>query len=395
MVGDGAVAAGAGSERPVIICFAGDAWDGNPHSRHHLMRRFAGRYEVLFVEQVPMRSLAAGDRHEWRRVLGKLRGRAGVRTVAPHLHVLRPLPVPPTGAIGRRAQLDTLRVHIAITLRRLGLTGRRISWFSLPIVAPLRGRLGERASLFYYQDRYHAFSHVDTARLKAQVAALARGCDACLTTGENLAGELRALGVDPIVVPHGVDAERFGGEHVRPPDLRGLEEPLIGYVGIVDDFVSFDRLWAVADRLEEGTVVLVGPVNTDVTALEHPRIRLLGPKPYESIPGYLTAFACCLVPFELNELTVAINPIKLREYLAAGRPVVSTSLPEVAPYADVVALAERPEELAEAVVESLRPGNDDEESRRRRRERVAAESWDRVAEGIERTLSSLLTAGAA
>ena len=100
--------------RPTLICFAGDVWDGNPHSRHHLMRRFAGRFEVLFVEGVPMRSVARGRRGELRRVLTKLRGiRGGLRTVAPHLHVLRPVAIPPAGAVGRRLQLLGLRAQVA------------------------------------------------------------------------------------------------------------------------------------------------------------------------------------------------------------------------------------------------------------------------------------------
>ncbi len=233
--------------RPVLICFAGDVWDGNPHSRHHLMRRFAGRFDVLFVEGIAMRAPTTADSFEWRRVAAKLRAGTRLRTVEPHLHVLRPPPVPPG-----RAQILTLRAQIRLSLRRLRLDGPRVSWFSLPNVAPLRGHLGERGSILYYQDRYDAFSHVDGDRLRAGLRALAEGCDVAVATAAPLADDLRALGADPIVVPHGVDVERFAGPQATPADLEGLERPLVGFVGLVDDHLSFESFRAVADAPDAG-----------------------------------------------------------------------------------------------------------------------------------------------
>lgn len=377
--------------RPTVICFAGDVWDGNPHSRHHLMRRFAGEWDVLFVEGVPMRAPATGDRAELGRVVRKLRQAVGLRTVAPHLHVLRPPPVPPIGRAGRALQLQTIRASVGFARRRLGLRGPAVSWFSLPTVAPLRGRLGDTGALLYYQDRYDAFSHVDAAWLRACLGDLARGCAVSVASAEELAEDLRRLGADPVVVPHGVELERFAGDPPVPDDLRDLEPPLVGYVGILDDYLDLECFTATADRLERGTVVLVGATNNDVSTLErHPRIRLLGRRPYDAVPAYLNAFATCLIPFALTPLTVGVNPIKLREYLAAGRPVVSTPLPEVLPYADVVSVADGAEGFAAAVVTSLGADHDTADARARRRGRVGGESWDAVAARIAPLLHGLL-----
>ena len=375
---------------PVLICFAGDRWEGNPHSRHHLMRRFAGEFEVLFIESLPMRSVAGVDRHELVRVWRKLRGRIGVRTVELHLHVLTPAPIPPVGRWGRTVQLAALAVQIAYARRRLGLRGPAVSWFSVPIAAPLRGRLGERGSVFYYQDRYDQFSHVDAELLRTLVADLATGCDVGIATSEPLARDLRTLGGrTPWTVAHGVDTDRFAGDPSPPPALSGLEPPLVGYVGILDDYLSFGAIRAVAERLDRGTVVLVGAANTDVSALDHPRITRLGFRPYAEIPSYLAAFDCCLLPFELTPLTVAVDPIKLREYLAAGRPVVSTRLPSVEPYADVVTLADGPEAFAGAVLAALSGDAGSPAASARRRDRVAHESWDGVADRIRPLLRAL------
>jgi glycosyltransferase involved in cell wall biosynthesis len=283
-----------------------------------------------------------------------------------------------------------VRSQIARARRRLALDGPVAAWFSVPVAAPLLGRLQERGSLFYYQDRYDEFSHVDPERLRGLIADLARGCDACIASSEELADDLRQLGAEPTVVPHGVDVERCAVEPPAPPDLAGLERPLIGHVGLLDDYLSLDSIRAVAESLERGTVVLVGAANTDVSVLEHPRIALLGFRPYESIPAYVATFACCIVPFKINRLTMAVNPIKLREYLAAGRPVVSTPLPAVLEYREVVELAEGPEAFANAVVSLLDGHGDSAQARLMRRNRVAGESWDRVAERIAPTLTRLV-----
>lgn len=378
------------SARPVILCFAGDSWEGNPHSRHHLMRRFAERWDVLFIEGVPMRSLAAGEGGELRRVVAKLRTQVGLRTVERGLHVLRPLPIPPAGPVGRAAQLAGLRIQVAQAKRRLALDGPAVSWFSLPVAAPLRGRLGERGSLFYYQDRYDAFSHVDAVRLRAHVQALARGCEVCVASAEPLAADLRSLGAEPVVVPHGVDGARFAVAHGPvPPYLAGFEAPLVGCVGLVDDHLDFDAIRAVADGLERGTVVMVGGVNAGGERLRHERIALVGRRPYEEMPGCLHAFDCCLVPFARSRLTQGVNPIKLREYLAAGRPTVATGLPEIEPYREVVELAASPAEFA-IKVNAILSEPDTEAARSGRRERVAGESWDRAAETIEELMLKIV-----
>ena len=376
--------------RPVIICFAGDIWDGRPHSRHYLMRRLAGRYEVLWVDGAFIRSLSKLDRRAWIGLFRKLR-RVSLRTVEPHLHVLNPLPVPPAGRLGRRLRLASLRLQIRLALRRLGLAGERLVWFSLPNVAPLAGRLGEHASLFYYQDRYHEFPNVDRAQLEADISALAHHCDVSVASAAALADDLRALGADPVVVRHGVEVERFAGEHDVPEDVAAFERPLVGYVGRVGDHMWMECVAAAADRLERGTVVLVGETSTDVSVLRHPRIELLGHRPPDSMPAYVNAFDCCLIPFVIDPLTEAVNPIKLREYLAAGRPVAATAMPEVLPYGDVVSVAADPAQFAEAVIAILNDsGSDTPEARARRRARVADESWDAAAARIEEVLAEML-----
>jgi glycosyltransferase involved in cell wall biosynthesis len=382
------------SARPIIISFAGDSWDGNPHSRHHLMRRLAPRYDVLFVEGVPMRGPAVRDRYELRRIAAKLGPPRRLRTVGPGLHVFRPAPVPPAGRLGRAAQLAALRLEIRHAIARLELHGPRLSWFSQPIVSPLLGRLGERASVLYYQDRYDAFAFVDGPRIRSHLARLARNCDLSIATAEPLARELRALGADPVLLLHGVDVERFATPSPAPADLAALERPLVGFVGLIDTHVDVEAILAVASSLQRGTVVLIGGTNIDPQPLRRDRIALLGPRAYELIPAYLHAFDVCIMPFRINRLTEAVNPIKLREYLSAGRPTVATPLPATAPYASGLELATGPKEFPAAVATALAATQDSEPARALRRRLVANDSWDIVASRLETLLEGVLRCAA-
>ena len=362
------------------------------------MQRFAADWDVLFVEGVPMRVPALARRRDRHQAAHRFTPRPFIRTVAPGLHVLQPVPLPPAGRLGSALQMTVARRNVETACRAVGLEGPRIVWFSLPNARALRGRLGERGTVFYYQDRYDAFSGVNAERSRADVAELARRCDVTIATSDELHAELAGLGAKPVLVPHGVDVDHFSGDGATPPaDIAHLERPLVGYVGLLDDYISFEHLRATAAAMERGTLVLVGRANTSIeSVLDVPRVHWLGQRPYGTIPSYLQAFSCCLVPFARNRLTDGVNPIKLREYLAAGRPTVATAMPEILPYADVVEVADGVDDFARAVVRSLDPAVDDEQARRRRQERVAGESWDtaaaQIAPLLERALSGRVRA---
>ncbi len=353
------------------------------------MRRFArAGWEVLWVEGVAMRSVAAAGRTELRRVAAKLRARSQLRCVEQRLHVLRPLPIPPAGPGGRALQQLMLHRQVTHALRELKLGPPALTWFSVPVAAPLRGRLRERASVLYYQDRYDEFTHVDSAFLRRCLRSLAIGCDVAIASAEQLAADLRGLGANPVVVPHGVDLDRFSRPVAPPAALQALEPPIIGCVGLVDDHLDMAAIRSIAQSLDRGTVVLAGGVNTDISPLDHPRIVHVERRPYEEMPSFIQRFDACLVPFARNRLTQGVNPIKLREYLAAGRPVVATALPEIEPYGDVVELVRTRDGWPAAVARAL--AADDEDARAIRRQRVAGESWDVAFERIEALLTPLL-----
>jgi glycosyltransferase involved in cell wall biosynthesis len=166
---------------------------------------------------------------------------------------------------------------------------------------------------------------------------------------------------------------------------------------MLDAWVDQELLVQVARRIAPAHLVLVGHARVDVARLAaEPNVHLLGRKPFADLPAYAAAFDVGLIPFEVNELTTAVNPIKLREYLSAGLPVVSTTLPELAPFADrpgTDLVADRPAFL-EAVVRRLASPLD-ATSRRALSDTMQLESWEGRVAAILDTLLPVIPPGTA
>jgi len=155
-----------------------------------------------------------------------------------------------------------------------------------------------------------------------------------ICSSENLRADKARVNSNAHLVQHGVDLEHFAkafsAATTIPDDLKGAPGPIIGFWGLIADWVDLPLIRHVADAFSGGTVVLLGDTKTNTKPLDGARnIRVLGRKPYADLPRYAKAFDVALMPFKVNELTLAANPLKVREYLAAGLPVVSTAIPEV------------------------------------------------------------------
>ena len=205
---------------------------------------------------------------------------------------------------------------------------------------------------------------------------------------------MRRWSTRTVLVPNAADYEHFSRPVAAaelPADLRGLPRPVIGYVGEIAAWFDTGLVRRLALRHPEWSIVLVGPATAEARhALSGASIHLLGRRPYSELPRYLAGFDCCLIPFRASPLTAAVSPVKLYEYLAAGKPVVSTPLPSVLPFGrEILIGADR--RFLEAVDEAV-AGRDDVAAAEARRGRARANTWeDRVA----RILDALRDAEAA
>jgi glycosyltransferase involved in cell wall biosynthesis len=198
----------------------------------------------------------------------------------------------------------------------------------------------------------------------------------------------------------GVDAGHFAParleETVIPEDAAALPRPVLGYFGVIDERLDYELLRVLAAAFPEWTVLMIGPVaKVDPRELpQAPNIVWLGQRQYATLPCYLKAFDVCLMPFALNEATEFINPTKTLEYMAAGKPIVSTAVPDVVRnFTPVVRVAHNRPEFIEAVAAAVE--HPDDAHCRAGVDRAAAASWESIVQRMRELIAVALAARAA
>lgn len=317
-----------------LLCFSHD-WNGDPLSKTHLMRLLARHNRVLWVNSIGYRAPTASAR-DLKRAFHKLVAAAApISEPEPNIHVLSPLAIPAYGRPWARAMNRwALRIQVRHAMSRLRFR-RPITWVFNPAAAVVAGSLDEQSLIYYCVDEYAAFAGVASQSLAEMERQLLRRADLVISSSKRLHESKRAGNAPAILVRHGVDYAHFckalDPATRVPSDLARLPRPIIGYFGLIaDDWVDVSLLEHVAQRFPEASIVMLGKITMDVSRLRRlPNVHLLGRKPYDTLPAYCKGFDAALIPFPINEATLNANPLKAREYLAAGLPVISTAIPEV------------------------------------------------------------------
>jgi len=316
-----------------IVCFSND-WDGDPLSKMHAMKILARENRVLWVNSLGNRKPTASAK-DLRRIGKKLAGAAqGVRQRHPNIWVLSPLAIPFYGSeLVRAANGALLRGQVKRAIDKLGFRDV-ISWSFLPSSAPVSGTLDEELVVYHCVDEFSAFSDAPAQQIRELEQRLLRKADVVICSSEKLRLDKARTNPNSHLVQHGVDIEHFAKAYdprtTVPDEVKNLPGPVIGFWGLIADWVDLRLIRHVADSFSGGSVVLLGTSTTDMSPLDGARnVHFLGRRPYADLPRYAKAFDVALMPFKVNELTLASNPLKVREYLAAGLPVVSTAIPEV------------------------------------------------------------------
>ena len=362
------------------MVYFGNDWSAeNRTSSHHIARRLAGLVPVLYIETPGSRAPQSSAR-DWRKLWSKLsRMLAPPRKIHDRLYVatipqipFRKLPL--VGALNRRLGGFLARRAIA----RLGF-GRLVTWFVVPHPAALAKRLGEILTVYYCIDDYAAHPGMDVAAIQALDDRLTRVADVVFVAPRALVEAKRALNAHVYFSPHGVDFDLFaqaGDPATQPAEAtRALRHPIVGYFGSLADYIDHDLLVYLAQARPQWTFLFVGYVSSDVSRLRScGNVVLAGPQAYETLPRWAKAFDVAICPYRVNRQVKNSNPLKLREYLAAGKPVVSVAIPETAQFADCVYLAENREQYLAAIDHAL--AEDSPELRKRRMNSVAGASWD-------------------
>jgi GT2 family glycosyltransferase/glycosyltransferase involved in cell wall biosynthesis len=267
---------------------------------------------------------------------------------------------------------DNLAAAFEVLRREQGIVDA-VSIVQLPFWGPLATRLRERFGwklVYDCLDRHSGFSSNAPAML-AEEDALIRDSDLVTTTARALHEELRIRNPDCIVVPNAADFTHFSAfAGDRPLWLRKLPRPIIGYFGAIAEWFDTALVADLARLRPLWSFVLVGGTSTaDLRPLRGlPNVYLPGEQPYGVLPAYLHSFDVCLIPFRRLPLTDSTNPVKFYEYLSAGKPVVSVSLPELLPYAPdrLVYLADDPQSFVDRIERALAEDSPDLVDRRKR-----------------------------
>jgi glycosyltransferase involved in cell wall biosynthesis len=379
-----------------IICFAHD-WKADPTSKTHIMRILSEKNRILWVNSIGWRRPSANAR-DARRIVAKLRQvTEGLVQVNPNLFVASPLAVPLPGVPGvERVNSALLTSSIRWFARRAGLE-RPLLWTFLPNTAPLLGRLGESRVIYHAVDEYAAFAGVPREMFRRMEETLVRRADLVLTSSDSLCRDRQRLNPRTHFVSHGVDVAHFARTldpgTTPPPDASDLRAPVVGFFGLIAEWIDLELIRAMALARPAWTFAFVGKATVDLAPLRGlPNVRLLGQKPYATLPAYCRAFDVGIIPFRVDELTLKANPLKLREYLAAGLPVVSSDLPEVRKYAGLVHLARGVDGFVAAVERAL--GERSEVAARARIEAMKHESWEARVDEISELLEDMLASPA-
>lgn len=369
----------------------GEDWGRHPSSTQHLMNRLADDANIIWVNSLGLRRPRL-NRADIARLGNKLLARrtqmptagSGEHTEMRFKALINPktLPLPGSRLAGLFNRF-TLTRQIRPVMRSNRIT-KPIVWTSLPTAYPAVGAFGERALVYYAGDDFGALAGVDHAPVLELEAKLAAKADLIIAASPMIAE--RFAPERTRVLEHGVDLSRFVLPAVRAADMPS-DKPVAGFYGSLNSWIDIDALAGAANTLPHWNFVLIGKHECDVSLLrKFPNVHLLGPRPHADLPSYVQHWDVSLLPFRRNRQIDASNPLKLREYLAAGMPVLASyEFPATKPYGRALTFPRAGETMADAIVRA----GAEKASSSVRRKLVENEDWEVRAATLKNWLEDL------
>jgi glycosyltransferase involved in cell wall biosynthesis len=373
-----------------IVCFAND-WHSDPTSKHQIMKILWERNRILWINSIGLRTPSLNS-HDVARILGKMKSLfSGMERVNKNLYVLTPLAIPlHKYPWVRKVNRTILLAQIRYYMKKLEMENVHL-WTFMPTMSDLSGRLGEKKLIYYCVDDWSKFSFIESDSMAQMESDLVIRSDVVIVSARELYEQKKKLNPNTHLVLHGVDYEHFSKALKEdcpvPDDIRDIPKPILGFFGLIHEWINLSLIKAVAQAHPDWSIVMIGKVSADIADFKAMgNVFFLGQKSYMDLPGYCKAFDVALIPFVINDLTRSVNPIKLREYLAAGLPVVSVDLPEVQKYEEIVRISRDTNDFIRNIENCLTTA--DEKEKVKRSVTMKGEDWKSKVAEIENIISS-------
>lgn len=376
---------------PHDLVMFGEDWGRHPSSTQHLARRLAMEHKTVWVNSLGLRRprLSARDAARLASKAARLLVRADAQAPAssvpahPFRAIVEPRALPwPGSRLAAAFNRYSVGAQVRAAMDAHGMAAP-VLWTSLPTALPLLGALGERAVVYYAGDDFAALHGVDHEPVLAMETQLAARASLILAASPQIARRF-----DPartVHLPHGVDFDLFASPASPAAGLPSGK--VAGFYGSLNGWIDVEAIAAAAHRLPDWTFVLIGREETDLSALSgHANVRRLPPMPHGDLPAWSQHWTVSILPFRRNRQIAASNPLKLREYLAAGRPVAASwRFPAIDAIDAPVATPRKGESLADAILRAAA----DAAATRAFAPSLRAESWEARAAFVSQLLEAL------
>jgi glycosyltransferase involved in cell wall biosynthesis len=386
-----------------IICFGGeDWWYHHPHSKNHLMRRFArAGNKVIFVNSISMGLAPIRSGELLPRVTRKLKSYAKLaRTTEEGITVVSPAVVPFFGSTAATAtNRRLLTAQIARLAKRRGLS-RPILWIAIPTAVEVVGRLNESLVIYHVSDKYDAntMDHAtDPAYIRKLHERAIEAADLVFYSSRKLFSEIELGREKSYLLEQAVDFEHWS--RISSSDditvaaaVAQIPRPRIGYFGAIEPWLIDQELIKKASRERpEWNWIFIGNKSRGLEIENLPNVHFLPPVSYDELPEFAAGFDVCVLPWNTEvAFTSYGSAIKVREYLASGKPVVISPLPEYESMSNVLRIGRSHDEFLRLVYEALRETGAD--TVRARQESVRQGTWDARAEWVSGLIEEKLRA---
>jgi glycosyltransferase involved in cell wall biosynthesis len=382
--------------KKTFICFGEDLKD-TPFSRFHFMNLLSNENFVLYIESIGVRN-PEFSRRDIKRILNKL-GRIlkGCQKRQDRFYILSPLILPFHGnELIRIINHYLLLIQMRFWINKFRLENI-ILWIGIPTAGTIIGKLKEELVVYHCADKLTAYvTEKEKKSITKSHAHTLHISNIAITPSKKYWLELRRSKEESYYLPHGVDYHHFSkasnGKIIRiPEDISLIKKPIIGFFGTIDHhWIDFNLLAKAAKQCDDCSIVLIGPINecSGTKMLRgYKNVYLLGAKKYKDLPNYASYFDVCIVPKVRTMLTEASSPLKIWEYMATGKPIVSTLEPEEN-LKSYIHVANNDEEFIKAIYTAII--NDNEVKRNRRMEAVKKDSWESRVEFLSSLLEETL-----